>query len=335
MWLITPIGFFSVVQKPSDVLGQTLTVRSRVRADLENLRAQFLPGLGDIAESKTNNYRFRAVAPKAEVAAAMASMVTSLDYSNFKNQVAKVQGASRAHLYHDVWSVLYRLQAEPKKFAGAGPDPKVIGVTFHPRKDDKQRAVEIKKPSKASTFETWHQSDVVATVVPDGLMPAEVNGLPVQSWDDPPTSPSGWEELAAQHLIDEPEYVLPAGYRRAAGVVVREKNGRVWTVAPTNEFGGYKVTFPKGRVEPGMSLQATALVEAFEESGLKVRLIKHLVDIKRSQTYTRYYLAERVGGSPADMGWETQAVMLVPQVQLAKITDHPNDSTILDALSHV
>lgn len=94
--------------------------------------------------------------------------------------------------------------------------------------------------------------------------------------------------MAAEHAIEEPEFNMPSGLRRAAGVVVREKNGRVWVVAPTNAFGGYQATFSKGTVEPGMSLQATSLVEALEESGLKVRLVQHLVDVKRSQSYTRY-----------------------------------------------
>lgn len=105
MWLITPVGFFSVVQKSSDVGSNTLTVRARVRSDLEALRDKFLPGMGEITESKSNDYRLRAVAPKAEVALAMATMVNDLDYSNFKSQVGKVQGAARAHMYHDVWEV--------------------------------------------------------------------------------------------------------------------------------------------------------------------------------------------------------------------------------------
>ena len=117
MWLITPVGFFSIVQKPSDVATDTLTVRARVRADLEALREQYLPGLGDIQESQVNDYRFRAVAPRAEVAAAMASLVNQLDYSNFKSQVSKVQGPNRAHLYHDVWDVLYRLQTQPQTYS--------------------------------------------------------------------------------------------------------------------------------------------------------------------------------------------------------------------------
>lgn len=335
MWLITPIGFFSVVQKPSDVAHDTLTIRARIHADLDALRAHYMPGLGDVSESKTNDYRFRAVAPRAEVASALAGMVNALDYSNFKNQVAKVQGSSRAHLYHDVWDVLYRLQSEPKKFAGAPITSTASGVTLHPRKDEKGRAVEIQKPSKPSPLEAWHQPEAVACVIPDGAMPAEVHGASVKSWVEVPKTPSGWESLAAEHTIDEPEFKVPSGYKRAAGVVVREKNGRVWVVAPSNAFGGYQATFPKGTMEPGMSLQATALVEAFEESGLRVRLLRHLVDVKRSLSYTRYYLAERLGGNPADMGWETQAVMLVPQAQLAKVVTHANDTPILEALDHV
>ena len=112
MRLITPTGFFSIVQKPDDVAADMLTVRARVRQDLEALRAQFLPGLGEIEESHRNDYRFRAVAPRAEVAAAMAQMVNMLDYSNVKSQVAKVQESERAQLYHGVWDVLYQLQKD-------------------------------------------------------------------------------------------------------------------------------------------------------------------------------------------------------------------------------
>ena len=69
--------------------------------------------------------------------------------------------------------------------------------------------------------------------------------------------------------------------------------------------------------------------------GLQVRLRKHLVDVKRSQSYTRYFLAERVGGNPANMGWESQAVMLVPVAQLAQVLNSPNDVPIIDALKQV
>ncbi len=81
-----------------------------------------------------------------------------------------------------------------------------------------------------------------------------------------------------------------------------------------------------------MTTQASALVEAWEESGLHVRLLKHLVDVKRSQSYTRYYLAERLGGNPADMGWESQAVMLAPESQLPKLLNSQYDIPIIEAL---
>jgi hypothetical protein len=116
MWLITPIGFFSVVRKPTDTKNRTLTVRARVRSDLEALQAQYLPELGPIQESSVNDYRFRAVAPQSAVAAAMARLAETLDYSNFKDAVKQRQGAARAHLYHGVWDVLYRLQQEPNVF---------------------------------------------------------------------------------------------------------------------------------------------------------------------------------------------------------------------------
>lgn len=113
MWLITPIGFFSIVQKPEDKRRGTLTVRARVRGDLVALRQHYLPGLGPVQESQDSDYRFRAVAPREDVSAAMSRFVESLDYSNFKSEVAKKQGHKRAGLYHQVWDVLYQLQTDP------------------------------------------------------------------------------------------------------------------------------------------------------------------------------------------------------------------------------
>jgi len=84
-----------------------------MRADLEALQAQYLPELGAIQESQINDYRFRATAPQSAVAAAMARLVENLDYSNFKDEVKTRQGPARAHLYHQVWDVLYRLQRGP------------------------------------------------------------------------------------------------------------------------------------------------------------------------------------------------------------------------------
>jgi hypothetical protein len=50
---------------------------------------------------------------------------------------------------------------------------------------------------------------------------------------------------------------------------------------------------------------------------------------------TRYYLARRVGGSPADMSWESQAVHLVPKAELSKFLNHAADADLLNALAAV
>lgn len=109
MWILTPLGFFSIVQKPEDKNSGTLTVRARVRSDLENLRKTFLPGMGEIVADAGTDYRYRARAPRGEVGIALANLVLGIDYANFKNQVAKVQGKKRAAIYSKLWSVLHDL----------------------------------------------------------------------------------------------------------------------------------------------------------------------------------------------------------------------------------
>src|SRR5690606_2309433 len=104
---------------------------------------------------------------------------------------------------------------------------------------------------------------------------------------------------------------------------------------PSNAFAGYQATFPKGTLESGVSAQASALIEVFEETGLQVQLQRHLIDVPRSLSYTRYYVAQRVGGSPADMGWESQAVLLVPVSQLARHLNSPYDAPVINALLNV
>ncbi|AET95572.1 hypothetical protein BYI23_F000210 (plasmid) [Burkholderia sp. YI23] len=318
---MTPIGFFSIVQKASDAAADTLTVRARARSDLEALRDAYVHELGEIIEGAGSDYPFRAIAPRKSLAAAMAAIVADLDYANFKSEVARRQGAARAQTYHDVWQALRGLESERKR---AGP-------AVHPRCDDAGRRVTIAKPGMATSAASWQQAGAIASVVPDAQMPSHVGTLAIRSWRNPPRSDAQWEALARETLINEPILSPPAGYKRAAGVVIREPDGRVWIVAPTNAFGGYQATFPKGTVD-GKPMQATALAEAFEESGLRVRLISHLVDVKRTQSYTRYYLAERLDGNPADMGWESQAVLLVPIGQLATVLNHPNDKPVIEAL---
>lgn len=120
MWLITNFGFFSVVSKPDDAEGQTVTVRARVKADLLALRENYIPSLGPILEHAGTDYRYRAKVPRSDLAIALLHIGLDIDYSNFKNSVAERQGAARSHLYHKVWKDLYQLQkSEPEVVPGA------------------------------------------------------------------------------------------------------------------------------------------------------------------------------------------------------------------------
>ena len=203
----------------------------------------------------------------------------------------------------------------------------------HPRKNDKGQSVTIKKPHEPTALETWNNSTATAVVVPDGMMPDRIGEIRVEAWSIDDAMNSGWGEIADKVTFEEPPFEPPSGLKSAAGVVTIEPDGRIWVVAPSNAFAGYKATFPKGTVDHGTSLRATAVREAYEESGLQVELQSFLIDVPRSLSYTRYYLAKRLGGDPSQMGWESQAVMLVPYEKLGAVLTNPNDKPILEALS--
>lgn len=115
MWLMTPLGFFSIVQKPEDIERGTLTVRARVASDLDNLRNGPLPTLGPTITNAGTDYACRSTAPRDDVAKALTALAMGLNYANFKTEVGKHQGMERAHLYGEVWNVLYKLQTKPFK----------------------------------------------------------------------------------------------------------------------------------------------------------------------------------------------------------------------------
>jgi ADP-ribose pyrophosphatase YjhB (NUDIX family) len=90
--------------------------------------------------------------------------------------------------------------------------------------------------------------------------------------------------------------------------------------------------FPKGTKEHQYSLAATAAKDVYEETGLLVEIESQLIDVERSETVCRYFLAQRINGDPTDMGWETQAVCLVPIDLLRQLLPSEYDRPIVDML---
>ena len=205
--------------------------------------------------------------------------------------------------------------------------------TDHPKHGETGEIVRIKHPTKPSSASAWQDARRSAVFAPGGKAPKAMNGVAIQAWRDHPRTPEDWNacDLLMPGLTEPapPKSSLPL----ASGVVAVEPDGRIWMVSPTNKFGGYETTFPKGKLDHGkLTLQANAVKEGYEESGLKVRITGYLGDFKRSTSITRLYFAERVGGDPTDMGWESQAVRLVPRSEWASCLQNPSDKPVLTAL---
>lgn len=168
----------------------------------------------------------------------------------------------------------------------------------------------------------------VAVFKPGEPMPKSLNGVPLSPWKAP-TTPEGWAAVPGQKKIAEPPLPeVPEGFHVGSGVIIREPDGRVWLTKPTNGFGGYKHTFPKGTAEEGLSLQANAIKEAFEETGLRVEITGFAGDVQRTTSTARYYYARRVGGTPAAAGWESEAVVLAPPARLHELLNMPVDQRL-------
>jgi len=170
-----------------------------------------------------------------------------------------------------------------------------------------------------------------------------INVPGLKSWLNVPQTDGDWAQVPGQnHDINEPalpkldsySYTDKSGkkikveQRLSSGVIIREPDGRTWLVKPTNGYGGYNYTFPKGGVERGLSAQANAIKEAYEESGLKVRITGYAGDYRGDTSVTRMYHAVRETGHPKDHGWETEGVALVHAPEAFDLLNRSRDKKI-------
>lgn len=109
MWIITTVGFFSIVRKGKEPV---LTVRARRLEDLDRLKAKYLPSLAIEKRRATvdTDYPFRGTVDQTSFAMALADMALSIDYPNFKDAAKAEQGADVGQVYMTVWSDLMKLE---------------------------------------------------------------------------------------------------------------------------------------------------------------------------------------------------------------------------------
>lgn len=103
MWIFTNVGFYSVVQKPGE---EYLTVRARVKSDLDRLREQYMPRLSTTVEGVGSDYEYRAVISHRDFAAGMIALVLDITYPNFEQETLHRFGYSRNLIYSRVWSLI-------------------------------------------------------------------------------------------------------------------------------------------------------------------------------------------------------------------------------------
>ena len=100
MWIFLNNAFLSIVDKGGD--GTTLLVRARRAGDIERV----FPGAA-VSKTPRNDYRYRALIAREEVAEAMAASVRSIEYANFK---ATVKEHHRHEAYLEVWGAMHDFQ---------------------------------------------------------------------------------------------------------------------------------------------------------------------------------------------------------------------------------
>jgi hypothetical protein len=105
MWLFTSNAMLSIVDPAPELPANAaprLLVRARIKGDIEAV----FPA-AKVTCTPSRDYRFRALLPRAEVAAAIAEQVASIGYPNFKGSVHE---NGRHDAYLGVWGVMHREQ---------------------------------------------------------------------------------------------------------------------------------------------------------------------------------------------------------------------------------
>lgn len=125
----------------------------------------------------------------------------------------------------------------------------------------------------------------------------------------------------------------------AGGVVYRKVNGSVQIQLIEDRYG--KISLPKGKMEPGETVEQTALREIAEETGIAGQIKDLLETIKYTYTHpvkgevnkeVFYYLVEAVGGTLQAQIEEIRGVAWHdPQtaVRLQRTRGYPNNEIVL------
>lgn len=130
MWVFTNDAFLSIVRHRDEP--ENMMVRARLEGDIEKVFPE-----AEVLETPDADYRFRAVIPRWLVATRMAAEVGDIDYTNFKNSVAKdAPGRARHDVYLQIWSVMMGAQRAALRLRNMAVGRKASPPPPRPQFDD-------------------------------------------------------------------------------------------------------------------------------------------------------------------------------------------------------
>lgn len=123
--------------------------------------------------------------------------------------------------------------------------------------------------------------------------------------------------------------VAARGKATSAGGVVLDRRGRVALVRQPDRDGDLRWTLPKGRVDPGETLEEAALREVLEESGVHARITAYIGVHEGKRSFIHYFrmVMTRVAGEPDPR--ETVAMRFVPLARARELVRSARDRQVL------
>ena len=105
MWIFTETGFVSAVKKPDD--DGKYAIRAR---DEESLAGLIAATGAELITTTNSDYKYRVIIEPKQFVEWVVDQASNIEYSNFKNQVAKTRGYKYTEALHDVWHAMLKTQ---------------------------------------------------------------------------------------------------------------------------------------------------------------------------------------------------------------------------------